>query len=51
MVRTTTRLTKVMALVFKRDLHGNSPSPKPKTILKHVNLTLNKDIASLEEHE
>jgi hypothetical protein len=41
-----TRLTKNMALAFKRNIHGNAPPPKFAMGLQHANLTLNKDNAS-----
>jgi hypothetical protein len=51
MVQVITRLIKVMALAFKRNLHANTPPPKLAMGLQHVNLTSNKNIASQEEHE
>jgi hypothetical protein len=41
-----TWFTKVMALAFKRVIHGNAPTPKPAMSLQHANLTSYKDIAS-----
>ncbi len=34
-----------MALAFKRDIHGNAPTPEPTTGLQHANLTSYKDNA------
>jgi len=39
-------LTEIMALAFKRDLHGNAPTPKLATRLQYANLTSYKDITS-----
>jgi hypothetical protein len=41
-----TWFTKVMALAFKKDLHGNAPTPKLAMGLQHADLTSYKDIAS-----
>jgi hypothetical protein len=51
MVRAITRLTKVMALAFKRNLHGDIPPLELTMGLQHVKMTSNKNIASQEEHE